>query len=142
LRKQVRPSDPGCAIAVAGRCFDAGRRRPEPASGSELARDRSLGYPIPLGEGRSDVAGRWTLVAHAIAPLTGLPLPSGFRAIPGVAGPGNGQDQHGIGIGISGQRGDLVIVVSFNGGKDLAWADVTAIWSRAYTHLAATLLKA
>jgi len=82
--------------------------------------------------------GRWSPTPwHALA---GLPLPSGFIAIPGVAGPDNGRDQHGIGI--SGQRGDLIIVVSFNGGKDLAWADVKAIWGRAYTHLAETLLKA
>jgi hypothetical protein len=82
--------------------------------------------------------GRWSPTPwHA---LTGLSLPRGFLAIPGVAGPDNGRDQHGIGI--SGQRGDLVIVVSFNGGEHLACADVKAIWSRAYTHLAATLLKA
>jgi hypothetical protein len=82
--------------------------------------------------------GRWSPTPwHA---LTGLPLPRGFLAIPGVAGPDNGRDQHGIGI--SGTRGKLVIVVSFNGGRDLDWADVKAIWSRAYTHLAATLLKA
>jgi hypothetical protein len=82
--------------------------------------------------------GRWSPTPrHA---LTGLPLPRGFLAIPGVAWPDNGRDQHGIGI--SGQRGDLVVVVSFNGGRDLSWADVKAIWSRAYTHLAATLLKA
>jgi hypothetical protein len=82
--------------------------------------------------------GRWSPTPwHA---LTGLPLPAGFLAIPGVSGPDNGRDQHGIGI--SGTRGDLVIVVSFNGGKDLAWPDVKAIWTRAYTHLAATLLKA
>jgi hypothetical protein len=82
--------------------------------------------------------GRWTPKPwHA---LTGLPLPRGFLAIPGVTGPDNGRDEHGIGI--SGQRGDLVIVVSFNGGKDLDWDDVKAIWSRAYTHLAATVLRA
>lgn len=80
--------------------------------------------------------GRWSPAPRH--PLPGLPLPRGFLAIPGVAGPDNGRDQHGIGI--SGQRGDLVIVVSFNGGKDLAWADVKALWSRAYTRLAATLL--
>jgi hypothetical protein len=81
--------------------------------------------------------GRWSPTPwHALA---GLPLPSGFLAIPGVAGPDNGRDQHGIGI--SGQRGNLVIVVSFNGGKDLAWADVKTIWAHAYTHLAKTLLK-
>lgn len=72
--------------------------------------------------------------------LTGLTLPNGFTAIPGVAGPDNGRDEHGIGI--SGQRGNLVIVVSFQGGKELAWGDVKTIWSRAYTHLAETLPKA
>jgi hypothetical protein len=85
-----------------------------------------------LADGRSSPT-PW----HALA---GAPLPRGFLAIPGVSGPDNGRDQHGIGI--SGTHGDLVIVVSFNGGEDLDWADVKAIWSRAYTHLAATLLKA
>jgi hypothetical protein len=69
--------------------------------------------------------------------LAGLPLPSGFIARAGVSGPDNGQDEHGIGI--SGQRGNLVIVVSFNGGRKLAWSDVQAFWSRAYTYLAKTL---
>ena len=66
--------------------------------------------------------------------LSGLSLPSGFVARAGVTGPDNGKDEHGIGI--SGQRGDLVLVVSFNGGRDLAWSDVGAAWLRAYTHLA------
>ncbi len=79
--------------------------------------------------------GRWS--PTPLHYLAGLSLPSGFRAIAGVTGADNGRDQHGIGI--SGQQDNLVIVVSFNGGRELAWPDVKAVWYRAYTYLAKTL---
>lgn len=68
--------------------------------------------------------------------LTGISLPSGFIARAGVSGPDDGRHEHGIGI--SGQIGSTVVVVSFNGGRQLSWSDVQPIWGQIYDRLTAT----
>lgn len=89
---------------------------------------------------RSAAAARTWLVDARWEPvpprnMTGVSLPAGFIARAGISGPDDGRHEHGIGI--SGQIGATVIVVSFNGGRQLSWSDVRPLWDMAYDRLAA-----
>lgn len=68
--------------------------------------------------------------------LVGVSLPTGFIARAGVSGPDDGRHEHGIGI--SGQIGTMVIIVSFNGGRELSWPDVQPLWKSTYERLSAS----
>jgi hypothetical protein len=57
-------------------------------------------------------------------------LPTNFIARAGVAGKDDGTHEHGIGI--SGQIGATVLVVSFHGGRELSWPDIRSLWTMAY----------
>jgi hypothetical protein len=69
--------------------------------------------------------------------LADVSLPVGFVARAGTSGPNDGKHEHGIGI--SGQIGTDVIVVSFNGGRLLSWSDVQHFWLTDYRLLAPSL---
>lgn len=63
-------------------------------------------------------------------------LPAGFIARAGVSGKDDGTHEHGIGI--SGQIGATVLVVSFHGGRELSWPDIRPLWIKAYDRFTAS----